>query len=85
MHRYIAEDNLRRADAWLDAVWQEFAKLIQMPFIGKARPELGIDGLRSIAFRRYTIFYQVFEEELLIFNVLHSARQLHQDLFEDET
>ena len=53
--------------------------LSENPFLGRARPEFGVDGMRSWpveGFRRYLIFYVPSDTHLRVLRVLHGNRDL---------
>jgi toxin ParE1/3/4 len=54
---YIAEDNLRRADEFLEQIFEQFSLITDMPGVGRKRDELS-PGLRSFPIGRYIIFYR---------------------------
>jgi toxin ParE1/3/4 len=79
---YIADDNVARADAFIDDVDAKFHLLAEQPMLGRSREELA-PGLRSFPLGRYVIFYEVIPDGIAIVRVLHGARDLGP-LFESE-
>ena|SRR5437867_5063954 len=79
---YIADDNVTRADAFIDDVDAKFQLLAEQPLLGRSREELA-PNLRSLPIRRYVIFYEVLPDGIAIVRVLHGARDLGP-LFEGE-
>ena len=79
---YIADDNVARADAFIDDVNAKVNLLAEQPMLGRSREELA-PGLRSFPFGRYVIFYEVIPDGIAIVRVLHGARDLGP-LFEGE-
>jgi|ERR1700694_4607189 len=79
---YIADDNVARADAFIDDVDAKLHLLAEQPMLGRSREELA-PGLRSFPFGRYVIFYEVIRDGIAIIRVLHSARDLGP-IFEGE-
>jgi toxin ParE1/3/4 len=73
---YIADDNERRADAFVDLIDRKFQELARHPNMGLSREELG-EGLRSFPVGRYVIFYQVIPGGVEIIRVLHGSRDLN--------
>lgn len=55
---HIAEDDVARADAFIDDVDAKFHLLAEQPMLGRSREELA-PGLRSLPLDRYVIFYEV--------------------------
>lgn len=72
---YIAEDSLDQADAWVDRLDATLQRLATQPRMGRARAELA-DGLRSLPFERYVIFYLPLADGIDVVRVLHSARDV---------
>lgn len=72
---YIAEDNVARADAFIDDVEARFRILAEQPLLGRRREELA-PGLRSFPLGRYIIFYKVLPDGIEIVRVLHGSRDL---------
>ena len=72
---YIATNNMEAANALYDEFLRQFELLVSMPNMGRAQDELSAN-LRSLAVRRYLVFYRVENEELIVVRVLHSARDV---------
>ena len=72
---YIADDNVRSADALIDRVDAKLTLLATNPKLGRVRDELSI-GLRSFSVGHYILFYQTIPDGILLVRVLHSARDL---------
>ena len=49
---------------------------------GPGRPELG-DAVRSFVVGRYTLFYGVVEAGIELYRVIHSARDIGADAFDE--
>jgi toxin ParE1/3/4 len=79
---YIADDNLREANAFASRIHKEFRVLSGQPRMGRERPELLAD-LRSFPVGRYVIFYLPRPHGIEVVRVLHGARDL-KPLFEQE-
>ena len=80
---YIAEDNEAAADRFVELLVQRFQFLAKMPFAGRIRDDLR-SGYRSIAFRRYVIFYRVIGSAVQVSRVVHGSRDLIALLGESE-
>ena len=78
---FIAQDNPRRAQTFVDELEGKCEGLALAPGIGTARPELG-DGICVLPFRRYLIFYRALSKVLRIERILHGARDIGGDDFE---
>lgn len=79
---YIASENPAAADRMIDAIRERCSRLGNTPGIGVGRPELK-QGLHSVPFRRYLIFYTVIDSGLRIERIIHGARDLGA-VFDDE-
>ncbi len=73
--RYIAADNPRAATRMTDRIQDRCDGLIEVPFAGRARPELR-DDLRALVIGNYLAFYRVRGELVEIVRVLHGAQDL---------
>jgi toxin ParE1/3/4 len=71
---YIHADNPKAALNFVFALKARCESIGHAPRSGRQRPELSQDGLRSIVFRRYVIFYTTDGINVRIDRVLHGAR-----------
>jgi toxin ParE1/3/4 len=76
---HIADDDMVAADRWVDALDTAFSRLATQPLMGRARPELA-PNLRSFPFRRHVIYYVPLPDGIDVVRVLHSARDVDDDL-----
>jgi toxin ParE1/3/4 len=73
---YIAKDSLTNADKFIDRLLETVQKILSTaPLAGRQRDELG-EGLRSLPFERYMVFYRVENSAVEIGRILHSARDI---------
>lgn len=72
---YIAADQPSNADKFLDKIQGVAQKLAELPSLGRNRPELA-DNLKSFSVDRYTLFYCVSKDALILVRVLSSARDI---------
>jgi toxin ParE1/3/4 len=72
---YIAEDNPRRAQSFVEELLAVCAEITTRPKGYPARTELG-KGVRVALHGRYMIFFRDLPEEIRIERVLHGARDL---------
>ena len=79
---YIAADNDSAADRLLDRIDAALQLLAENPRAGSGRPELG-DDVRSFVVGRYTLFYGVVEDGIELYRVIHSARDIGVDAFDE--
>ncbi len=72
---YIAQDNPKNADRFLDSIQETCVVVSEYPNMGEARDEL-LAGLRSFPVGSYMIFYMPQKDMLNIVRVLHGSRDL---------
>lgn len=74
--KFIAKDNVARAEALVDRIEAQVQRVAAHPHAYRLRPELGRD-LRICPFERYPIVFRVENEALvLVLRVLHSAMDI---------
>ena len=76
--QFIAEDNLRAADALIDRIEQALDMLAQNPFAGRARSELA-SKLRSFPVGNYIIFYVPESHGIGVVRVMNGRRDIDAD------
>jgi toxin ParE1/3/4 len=72
---YIALDNPRRAQTFIQEIRTECQKIVNTPLGFRLREDLA-PGLRVLPFGRYLIFYRALASAVRIERILHSARDL---------
>lgn len=77
---YIAQDNPRRAESFVDELVDQAEKLTQMPGGYVAREDLA-PGLRMCTHGRYILFFRVIGPVVRVERVLHSRRDIDADDF----
>jgi toxin ParE1/3/4 len=77
---YIAQNNPKNADNFLDLLWEHCVFLAQSPFSGKKRDEL-LPNLRSFPVRHYVIFYLPLENGIELVRVMHGSRDIDKAFF----
>lgn len=88
-YRHIALDSIDAAEAYFDALFEVFDKLLEHPKIGAVVEEAKGDllGLRlvpvSSKFRKYLVFYLLKEKSIHIVRILHSSRDIETLFSED--
>lgn len=70
---YIAQDSPTAADRFLQRLGDRFQSLLKNPFSGESRDRFRT-GLRSLVEGNYIVFYEPRPNEILIYRVLHAAR-----------
>jgi toxin ParE1/3/4 len=78
---YIAQDNPGAADQLLDRFDKLFRTIALQPLMGKSVDELAVN-LRFIPFGNYSIFYRAVESSLEIVRILHTARDITAEFFQ---
>jgi len=72
---YIALDNPRRALSYIGEIETRCLRIKNAPRGGVLRNDIA-EGLRSVPFGAYLIFYRLMVEEIRIERILHGARNL---------
>jgi toxin ParE1/3/4 len=72
---YIAEDNERAADRFIDLLTHHFELSGENPRAGRRRDELR-RGYRSFPVGDYLILYRVIDSGVCVMNVVHARRDL---------
>lgn len=73
---YVAEDSVTAADRMLDQIEAEASRLLDLPLVGRERPELS-PGIRSWPTSTpYILFYFPNEHGVVVARVLHHARDI---------
>ena len=78
---YIARDNPVTAARFVATLEMRLQLVADHPMAGRARRELSPD-LRSIAFRRYVVFYRVRHGTVEIIRIVHGSRDIRRALTE---
>ena len=74
---YIAADNLKAADAWIETLYAQFDHLAEFPRAGHPRPDLASN--RPLYFwpvGAYLIIYRIQDGVVEIVAVTHAARHI---------
>jgi toxin ParE1/3/4 len=76
---FIARDSPANAARFMARLEEHCELLAAHPLLGRARDELAPE-LRSLAYRRYVIFYRALADGAEVVRVLHGARDLRRAL-----
>jgi toxin ParE1/3/4 len=76
--QFIADDNVKAADATLDRIDQAFDMLAQNPMVGRARNDLGMN-LRSFPVGSYVIFYVPVSDGIMVVRVMSGRQDVDAD------
>ena len=68
---YIAADNLRAANNWIDSVFEKVEILKANPEIGRIVPEIGKSDIRELLFGNYRIIYLSSKKQISILTIRH--------------
>lgn len=79
---YIDQNDTDAADRQLRRIAEKIAQLSEVPKIGRPRPELAAN-MRSFVVGRYLIFYEIEPAVLRVVRVMHSARDITAEMFDD--
>ena len=83
---YVARDNTNAALKLHDRIIETASKLSEFPMMGRLVPDekIGKHGFRMIGHGNYTLFYKVYENNVVVLRVLHGARDYPNLLVPDE-
>ena len=75
---YVEQDSPQAAERLLDAAWETFTELAEMPYLSRERSDAAPrwPGLRSWAIRgfpRFLIFYRPSADRIEIVRIVHGA------------
>jgi len=79
---YIDQSDTNAADRQLRRIAEVVTQISQVPKMGRPRPELA-RNLRSFAVGRYLIFYELEPTILRVTRVMHTARDMTPEMFDD--
>ena len=73
---YIAADSPKSAVEMTDKIIDKIDMLAELPHIGKIVPdnELAKQEYRMLIIDNYIVFYKVFDNEVVVYRVLHGMR-----------
>lgn len=78
----VERDAEQAADRLLRRIAHVLTLLADAPEIGRGRPELR-EGLRSVPVGRYIVFYDFDDAAVRLVRVIHSARDIAPQLFDE--
>lgn len=77
--RYIADDSGEpRADKYLRRLNDVITYLAQQPLMGRSRPELQEEGIRSFVAESHIIFYIALADGMELVRVIHGSQDLEK-------
>jgi toxin ParE1/3/4 len=75
---FIAIRNESAADKWVDDLDEKIGLWATQPLMGHERPEL-LEGLRSMPFGDYMVFYMALPDGIDVVRVLHGRRKYESE------
>jgi len=78
IYGYLADRNLRAADALVEEIDTKFENLYRFPFIGRERSSLA-PGLRSVLVGTHLIFYLVERDRIVIVRVIDGRMDIDEE------
>ena len=80
IEKFIARDNLEIALKFVDKIINRAEKLVKHPWKGRVVPELSIEQIREIIYKKYRIVYLLKENSIEILTVFESHKLLREDI-----
>lgn len=81
---YIAEDDPRAADRWVQRLFERAERAAALPLAGRRVPEIGRDDVREVFLRTYRLVYRVLDASIDILTVLEGHRRFPADVADEE-
>ncbi|MFU8848297.1 MAG: type II toxin-antitoxin system RelE/ParE family toxin [Opitutales bacterium] len=72
---FIADDSAQNADGFIDQLYRRCLDLTVLDGVGRARNELA-DGLLSIPYKKYNIFFIRDERRISVVRILRASRDI---------
>lgn len=79
IEKFIARDNLDIAIKFVDKLIDKAETLLENPKKGRIVPELSIEQIREIIYKKYRIVYLLKENSIEILTVFESHKLLRED------
>ncbi|MCK5242229.1 type II toxin-antitoxin system RelE/ParE family toxin [bacterium] len=76
MWLYIAEENIKAADRFLEKIDKKIKMISRNPAMGIKRQELA-SQIRSLVADKYVVFYLIRKNQIDIIRVLHASRDVN--------
>lgn len=73
---YIAQDNPRAAERWIDEIFAKVEQLKSFPEIGRIVPEINHQKIRELIYIHYRIIYRIEPERISILTIRHGKQIL---------
>ena len=79
IHDYIAKDQPRNADRFIDRVTQRGDRVGNHPYAGRMVPEYRQEDLREVFAGAYRIIYRILVDRVDVITVRHGSRLLPEE------
>jgi plasmid stabilization system protein ParE len=76
---YIAQDNPKAAENWVNTVFEKVGKLKAFPESGRIVPEINNKAIRELTYGDYRILYRLEKERISVLTVRHGKQILSVD------
>jgi toxin ParE1/3/4 len=73
---YIARDNPRAAEVWVDKLVDRAERAALQPRGGRVVPEMGDPDIREVFLRTYRIIYRVEPDRILVLTIMEGHHRL---------
>jgi addiction module RelE/StbE family toxin len=77
--RYIARDNPRAANAWIERLRQRARQAAEAPLTGRVVPERADQEVREVFVRNYRVVYRVSEHAIHVLTLFEGHRLYRDD------
>ena len=82
---YIADDDPRAADRWVERLFERAERAAALPLAGRRVPEIGRDDVREVFLRTYRLVYRVLDASIDILTVFEGHRRFPADVVDDDS
>jgi len=79
IERFIAQDNHRKADAFIDRLLEKGDSIASFPEMGRVVPELSRSDIREVLVGNYRIVYRTTPVQIVILTVFEGHRALRSE------
>jgi len=81
---YIGQGSPHYAFVFINRLFETVKKAASFPQIGRKVPEFNHDNIRELIYRNYRIIYHLQDDVITVLTVIHGARILNNDTFNNE-
>jgi toxin ParE1/3/4 len=76
---YIAQDNPKTAEEWVNTVFDMADQLGKFPESGRIAPEINNQKIRELIYGNYRIIYRIEDDQISILTMRHGGQILPTD------